>query len=104
MQAELVQRGPEVNQPLLVGGHAGFERRAFAVLDGFARLANRGVLQEILFQPGIGWSEGHRGRSVAVVNHVVGWKEETRAVPRPPLVVGVDGSHTHEHRGSVHQR
>ena len=90
-----------MNQPFLVRGHAGLECGPLAVGDGFARFTDRGVLKEIVFKSGIRGSKGHGRRAVAVVDHVVCGKQETGAVPRPPLVVAVNGSDTHVHRGSV---
>ena len=103
MKTELIERGSEVNEAFFVRRHAGFQTRTVAVGDGLARLTDGGILQEILLQSGVGGTKRHRGRSVAVVNHVVGWKKETGAVPRTPLVVGVDGPNAHVHRGSVLQ-
>ena len=90
-----------MNQALLVRGHAGFKRGAIAVGDGFRRFTHRGILKEVGFQSRVHGCERHRGRPVAVVHHIKRGEEETRGVPSAPLVVAIDGTHSHVHRRSV---
>ena len=77
VQAELVEGGAEMNQALLVGGHAGFNQCVNAVIVGLPRFVDERVLQEVLLKAGVGGSEGHRRRAVAVVDDVEVGQEET---------------------------
>ena len=95
VQTKLIERCPDVDQTLLVGGHAGFQCRPVPVGDGLAGFTDGGVLQEIEFQSSVGRTERYGGRAIAVVNDVEGGKQETGAVPRPPLIVAVNGTNTH---------
>ena len=77
VQTELVEGSAEMNQALLVGGHAGFNQGVNAVIVGLPRFVDERVLQEVLLKAGVGGSEGHRRRAVAVVDDVEVGQEET---------------------------
>ena len=90
MKAKLVERGSEVNQTFLRRGHAGLKGCFVAVGDGFAEFVDGRVLDEIMLKTGVGWTEGHRCRSITVVNNIEGGEQKRSLLPRTPLVVGVD--------------
>ena len=77
VQTELVEGGAEMNQALLVGGHAGFDQGVNAVIVGLPRFVDEGVLEEVLLKAGVGGGKGHRRRAVAVVDDVEVGQEET---------------------------
>ena len=103
MQTELVEGGAEMNQALLVGGHAGFNQCVNAVIVGLPRFVDERVLQEVLLKAGVGGSEGHRRRAVAVVDDVEVGQKETGCIPGAPLVVAVHRANAHVHGGAVGQ-